>query len=405
MRLANESVMFRSMFAAAPTCSPSRAALLTGEYPHTCGQLGTAHRGFPMDHYDRHFARVLQSHGYATALAGIQHEAPGSLPLGQIGYEERIGDEREPEVAAAQWLGAPRNRPFFLSCGFLETHREFPELDAAQTAAARDGLGAPVPAGLPDTPAVREDFARFRASLVRLDARIGVVLDALEASGQADSTIVLSTTDHGIAFPGMKCTLKDAGLGVMCLLRVPGVKPMQIDALTSHLDLVPTLCELLDVAKPAWLVGHSLLPLIDGSAASVRDHVFAEINFHAAPEPTRAVRSARYKYIRRYAATDLPILANVDDSPTKTEYLDAGWHTIPIGREQLYDLLLDPTESCNLIDDRRLTQVRNDLVRTLDEWMGTTDDPLLRGELVVPSGAALNTIADRSPRDPVYRSP
>ncbi len=74
-RLAGQGVLFRQAFAAAPTCSPSRASFLTGMYPHSCGQLGLAHRGFGMPDYSRHLVQGMKRAGYHTVLSGVEHTA------------------------------------------------------------------------------------------------------------------------------------------------------------------------------------------------------------------------------------------------------------------------------------------------------------------------------------------
>ncbi len=407
MGLASQSVLFGSMFCANPTCSPSRAALLTGQYAHSCGQLGLAHRGFLMPDYSHHIAPFFVGHGYTAALSGVQHVAAGDDAAARIGYTERLGGAEHAELQAASWLESKPSSPFLLSCGFFETHRDFPELTADESRLV-DGPGASVAPGYPDRRPLREDFARYRKSAAELDRKIGVVLDALERSGLADETIVLCTTDHGIAFPSMKCTLKDAGIGVMCLLRIPGQPPVRVDALASQVDLFPTLCDLLDLPHPDWLEGVSLLPLLEGGvpeappdAPPVRQEIFAEVNFHAAAEPKRAVRTERYKLIRRYDAYGRAVLPNVDDGASKDFFLASGWADEPQASEQLYDLWYDPFERCNRIGDERLRTIRDDLRMRLDRWMKNTDDPLLRGPLTPPPGARLNPVEGHSPREPV----
>ena len=87
MNLAREGTLFRQAYCAGPTCSPSRAGLLTGMSPHSCGMLGLAHRGFRLYDYHQHLARFLGDHGYETVLCGVQHEAPDP---GMIGYRKNI---------------------------------------------------------------------------------------------------------------------------------------------------------------------------------------------------------------------------------------------------------------------------------------------------------------------------
>src|SRR5207302_9717946 len=159
------------------------------------------------------------------------------------------------------------------------------------------------PAPNPDTPETRVDMAGFHASARNLDRGIGQVLEALERNGLAENTLVISTTDHGLAFPRMKCNLTDAGFGVSLILRGSGVfgGGKVCDAMVSHVDVFPTVCEMAGVKAPSWLEGKSMIPLLRGERAEINDEVFAEVNYHPSYEPQRAVRTQRWKYIRRYA--------------------------------------------------------------------------------------------------------
>src|SRR5947209_7748469 len=239
------------------------------------------------------------------------------------------------------------SQPFFLSVGFFETHREFSEPSPA------DINYCLPPSILPDTPETREGMAAFKASVKSLDRGIGAVLDALEANDLADNTLVICTTDHGLAFPGMKSTLTDHGIGVMLMMRGPGgfTGGKVYDAMVSHIDLFPTVCDLLEIERPSWLQGKSLMPLIRNKVSQVNDVIFAEATYHAAYEPQRAVRTPRWKYIRRFGDRRMPVLCNCDDSPSKALFMRYGWKDRPIAPEQLYDLVFDPNEASNLVDD------------------------------------------------------
>ncbi len=394
-RLAEEGVLFRRACSAAPTCSPSRAALLTGQAPHSGGMLGLAHRGFALDDYGQHLVHTLRGAGYTSTLIGIQHVARDPAA---IGYD-RVVDlphNRATAVApaAAAFLRHAPAEPFFLSVGFFETHRPFP--------LAGDSRYCLPPAPLPDTPATRVDMAAFSASAQALDTGIGAVLDALDATGLAGNTLVICTTDHGLAFPGMKCTLTDRGIGVMLLLRGPGgfTGGRVCDALVSQLDLFPTLCDLAAIAPPPWLQGRSLLPLIRDEREEVNDAIFAEVTYHAAYEPQRAIRTARWKYIRRFGARDRPVLPNCDDSPSKDLWLDHDWQTRAIPHEHLYDLVFDPQEAANLASDPAYGAVLAELRGRLARWMEETGDPLRHGAVAAPPGAWANDPDDRSPSPP-----
>ena len=411
-RLAEDGVLFRQAFCAAPVCSASRSALLTGQSPHSAGMIGLAHRGFRLNDYSQHLVQFLGAAGYHTALAGVQHEAPAPGTL--IGYHQilpvRSGRSADIAAAAEAFLGQPAYRtpavepdqPFFLSVGFGDTHRVFPDRDPRD-----DPRYILPPAPLPDLPEVREDMAQFMGSARSLDDAIGRVLAAL-AQGSANDTLVIATTDHGIAFPGMKCTLTDHGLGVHLILRwLPGKMPgdpapftggQVVDAMVSHLDIYPTLCELLGLAEPGWLQGRSLLPLLRGEAQTLHEELFGEVTYHAAYEPMRSVRTARWKYIRRFGGPRR-VLPNTDDSPSKTALLARGWGETPLPVEQLFDLAFDPNEAHNLAGDAAHAGPLAEMRSRLERWMHDTHDPLLDGAVPAPPGALVNDPEGLSPQE------
>jgi N-sulfoglucosamine sulfohydrolase len=370
-KLAEEGVLFKQAFCAAPTCSPSRAALLTGQSAHSAGMLGLAHRGCSMNDYDQHIVHTLRASGYCTALAGIQHI---TTEREKIGYDIHLGKEADAEIKAAEFLKNAPQQPLFLSVGFWETHREYPN-DNLNV----DPRYVQPPSILPDTIETRLDMAAFLTSVRVLDSKIGIVLNALKQSGLMENTLVICTTDHGIAFPNMKCNLTDDGIGAMLIMKGPGgfTGGKVFDAMVSHIDIFPTICELLGVENPEWLQGKSIMPLIRGTTESINKQIFAEVNYHVGYEPQRAVRTTRYKYIRRFGEFKKRILSNVDDGSTKEVLLKNGWAQQSQASEQLYDLVLDPCEKGNLIDEPTHADVADDMRNRLLQWMKSTDDPLL----------------------------
>jgi N-sulfoglucosamine sulfohydrolase len=398
-RLADQGLLFRQAFAAAPVCSGSRAALLTGEYSHTNGMLGLAHRGYRLADYDHHLVHTLREAGYWSALIGEQHL---SADPEDIGYDRvvEIDSTHAQDIApaTAALLRAGVHEPFFLSVGFFETHRDYFE-----PTSVRDALYSLPPANLPDTPATRRDMAGYKASARSLDQGVGAVLDALDEHDLADGTLVVLTTDHGLAFPGAKATLTDRGLGVLLIARGPGGfhGGRVCDALVSQIDLFPTICALAGLATPAWARGRSLLPLARREAVEVNDAIFGEITYHAAYEPQRAIRTRRYKYIRRFDNGHAgPVLANIDDSPSKDELLAHGLAGRALADEELYDLVFDPNEAANLAGEAAYADVVADLRERLEAWMAETDDPLLEGPIAPQDGTELNLPEQRSAADP-----
>lgn len=397
-RLAEQGLLFRKAFCAAPTCSPSRASLLTGQYAHCSGMLGLAHRGFSLHDYTQHLLHTLRKEGYHSALIGEEHLSKDRNALGYDSVSKIEGFQSNIVAPAAiAMLSRELTQPFFLSVGFFETHREFMKPSSLQ-----DAKYSVPPAPLPDTPETRRDIGAFKASASDLDWGVGAVLDALDASGMAEHTLVICTTDHGIAFPRMKGYLTDHGIGVMLILRGPGgfTGGRVIDALVSQIDIFPTLCDLLEIDHPRWLQGTSLLPLIRGEIPQIHDAIFAEVTYHAAYEPMRAVRTPRWKYIRRFDHHLGPVLPNCDDSLSKDVLMAHGWKERSRPLEQLYDLIFDPNEASNLANDLSVAMILEEMRTRLDEWMESTHDPLLRGPVPAPPGAELNEPDQMSPSYP-----
>jgi N-sulfoglucosamine sulfohydrolase len=393
-RLSDQGMLFREAFCAAPTCSGSRACLLTGQWAHTNGMTGLAHRGWALNDYSHHIVHTLRDAGYWSGLVGEQHL---SVDPDTLGYDRVVDiDTTHVESVAPAAVALLRERPpqpFFLSIGFFETHREY-----FPPTSIRDSLYSLPPNNLPDTPQTRQDMASYKASARSLDQGVGAVLNALDEHDIADDTLVILTTDHGLAFPGAKATLTDRGIGVLLIMRGPGGfhGGRVSEALISQIDIYPTICELVGLDCPDFLQGRSILPVMRKETAEVNDAIFAEMTYHAAYEPQRAIRTKRFKYIRRFGDRELPVLANIDDGPTKDLFIAEGWGERPLPREALHDLLFDPAESHNLVDDGAHAGVLAELQGRLEAWMRETADPLLYGDVEPPPGAVLNSPDARS---------
>jgi len=383
--------------------------MLTGQSAHNSGMLGLAHRGFSLKDVKQHLQYTLQQHGYTTVLAGLQHittETPDTWE--RLGYDTGLNDiEAEDEIGrmdrysvahirAAKFLENHPPEPFFLNVGFLETHRPFYDPDEEEIPFTEP------PCPLPDVLDTRQDMNAFMQTAAIFDRKAGVVLDALKKNGLAENTLVICTTDHGIPFPFMKCNLTDHGTGVMLILRGPqGISGGKaIDALVSHLDIFPTICDIIGIEAPVWLQGKSLLPLLRGETDEINRYVFSEVNFHAAYEPQRMVRTKRWKYIRRFDGKDKPVLPNIDDGPSKSFLLDQGLADNPHPQEMLYDLVYDPNETDNQIDDPAYAEILGAMRKTLEDWMVATKDPLLEYDVIpFPEGAGVNDVDAMSPID------
>lgn len=396
MKLAKEGTLFRNAYCCGPTCSPSRAALLTGQHPHMNGMYGLAHRGFSLNDYSKHLANYLKRFGYETALFGMQHEC--KTPDG-IGYDRVFKDSRSEREDLTRWdltngdaaiayIKEKHEKPFFMSYGLAHTHRPFNEVDASVNP---DYLK--VPHCLADNAKNRLDYAGYVTSAMRADMCIGRVLDALDEAGLTDDTLIIYTTDHGIAFPFMKCNLYDTGIGVSLIMKYKGNPSAGTvkDGLVSQVDIYPTLCDLLGIEKPDWLTGTSLMPLLNDTADEVNEAVFAEVTYHAAAEPQRCIRTKQYKYIRRFGDFEKYVPANIDAGGSKDFLMAEGLMEHLPPREMLFDLRFDAAERNNLVDAPEYGDVLADMRVRLDKFMKDTGDFAADGRWPKVDGMILNT--------------
>lgn len=379
---AERSVVFERAFSTAPLCTPARSSLFTGVSPHVNGLFGLAHDGWRYRRSVVTLPEMLAPLGYDTALVGLQHEHPDSTVLGfsQVGGLGFLPRAESVADAAVRWLAErDATAPFFLTVGMWEIHRPWPASDYEPA----DPATVAVPAYLPDNADTRADLSGMYGSIAQLDAAVGRVLEAVDRWTDPARTLVIFTTDHGAALPRAKGTLYDTGLGVAMIVRPPtawGTPPRRVQAQVSHLDIAPTLVELAGGAPGADLEGTSLLPYLRQPDPADEDDrtLYFEKTYHDGYDPIRAVRTARWKYIRNFAPGPLLHLAkDLEDSRTRAGMGDA--HLAPRPARELYDLVADPDELVNLADRPELEPIVRRYDDELLTWMRRTRDPLLDG--------------------------
>lgn len=375
--LAREGLRFDNYFCPAPQCSPSRASMITGRYPHNSGMMGLAHMDWELNDPTDALPHRLKALGYHSCLFGEQHEASSGEILG---YDRSLGTkwpQLAREVAPAFAAELPRlaaEAPFFASVGFFEAHRPF-DHPGYEDDNANEVEVLPY---LPDTAAVRQDIAALNGRIKAADQAVGAVVEALRSNNLQGDTLVIFTTDHGLAFPRAKGTLYDAGLEIAFIVHWPGVivpgEPRQ--ELLCNIDLVPTLLELVGAEPVPDLDGRSFLPLLEDKGFEGREHFMCEMTWHDRYAPVRGVRTTRWKYIQHFseeAAMYMP--ADVLESPSGEEVAARGPQR---ASEELYDLESDPLEQANLVGDERHITTLDELRERVSAWMHATDDPLLK---------------------------
>ncbi|TYL38731.1 sulfatase [Natronococcus pandeyae] len=400
-RLAGEGALFENHYVTAPQCTPSRGSLMTGRYPHVNGLMGLAHADWELHEDERILPHYLSDAGYETHLFGLQHitqdtdklqydhiHSEGNLYPGVSPAVHQANRARNVSSVVASFLERGAfDEPFFASVGFFECHRVEEEsgrfgFDAGQYDTDDPDEVRPL-TYLPDRRGIRQDLADMRGMVRAIDDGVGTILSGLEDADLADETLVLFTTEHGIAFPLAKGSCYDAGLEAVLALRGPGIPDgRRYDELVSNVDVLPTLLEYVDVDVPDRLDGRSFRPLLTDDEYEPREQVFAEMTWHDMYNPVRAIRTERYKYVRNFwhlpkAYLTKDIFASEAGREVRETY------AVPYRPyEELYDIRHAPQEDENVAREPRYREARTDLSRRLYEWMDETDDPLLDGPVI-----------------------
>ncbi|PSQ61179.1 MAG: sulfatase [Halobacteriales archaeon SW_8_66_22] len=403
--LAESGALFSKHFGTAPQCSPSRGSLMTGRYPHVNGLMGLAHGEWELDEDERILPHYLSEAGYETHLFGLQHitQDTDRLRFDHIHSEKNLYPGVSPAVHEANRANTVADvvsecfakeefdPPFFASVGFFEIHRD--QEDSGRFGFRGDEYDTDDPQSvrplsyLPDRRGIRHDLAEMHGMVYAVDEAVGTILDAIAGAGIEDETLVIFTTEHGIAFPRAKGSCYDAGLEAALVMRYPGLADggAAYDELLSNVDVLPTILDVLDIDVPADVEGRSFRPLLaDDESYEERDHVFAEMTWHDMYNPVRAIRTDRYKYIRSF--WHLPkvyLSADVFASEAGREVREQ--YAVPTRPyEELYDLREAPQEDENVVYEPRYQDARVDLSQRLYTWMAETDDPLLDGPVAPP---------------------
>ena len=240
---------------------------------------------------------------------------------------------------------------------------------------------------------MRQELAHYYSSVRRADDAVGQVLQALEKSGEADNTVVMLISDHGMPFPFAKTQLYHQSTHVPLIFRWPGVtKAGSVDRqhMVSAVDILPTVIDGIDAELPENVEGRTFLPLLKGNSQKDRDRVFKAYNENSGGQrrPMRAVETPRFLYIFNPWANGKRDLRSATKS-TKThkrmEELAKGDTKIAQRLtflkhrvlEEFYDVQKDPDSLVNLIDDPAYQKDINRLRAMLEEWMLETHDPVL----------------------------
>ncbi len=395
-RIAREGTRFTHAFAAAPSCTPSRAALLTGQAVHRLEEGGNLHGFLPNSSVV--FPDLLEDAGYVVGYTGKGwgpgRFEPGGRARNPAGPVFKSFDEFMQRRA--------QGRPFYFWFGSNDPHRPYDAGTSALSGLKPEQLH--VPRFLPDTATVRRDLLDYYFEVQQFDRDLGHIVETLERAGELDNTIIIVTSDNGMPFPRAKATVYDGGARVPLAIRWRGVADAGIanEAFVSLADLAPTVLEGAGLKPLDAMTGRSLLPLLRRQSQPGRDRVFIERERHAHVRsgnlayPVRAIRTRDYLYIRNFRPDRWPAgdpehvfsvgpFGDIDGGPTKSLLLDrrddpsiASYFRLATAKrpaEELYDLRRDPEQLENVGGQAAHRDAERHLRAELERWLRETRDP------------------------------
>ncbi len=407
-RIAREGVLFEHAYVSSPSCTPSRNAILTGQYHWRLGPganlwswLDVSHPVYPL---------LLEEAGYHVG-SWRKSWGPGKLELG--GYTDKHPAGQPYPGGLQSFLDArPDEAPFCFWLGSHDPHRGYKL--ASGRASGMDIDRVKVPGFYPDVQQIRSDIADYYFEVQRFDRDVAAALQLLEDRGELEKTLVVITGDHGMPFPRCKSNIYEMGVRVPLAIRwgseLKG-RPQEIlggkfSGFVSLTDLAPTFLAAAGLSTPPVMTGQALLPeLVDSSGESSREHVVYGMERHTAGRPghvgypCRGVRTPSWSYIRNYApdrwpAGDPPQYADCDPhtgagkAVTKTWILEnregdgEQFYQLCFGKrpaEELYDMQADPDQLNNLATNPEFAEQKIKLARLLDEDLASSGDPRATG--------------------------
>ena len=430
-RVARNGILFNNAFVASPGCSPSRAALLTGRYPWELEHAGTHASYFSQDFIV--FPDLLEEAGYAVGFTG-KGWGPGSWqksgrtrnPAGPE-FSSHTSEDTPAGINSTDYAAnfkeflATRgdDQPFYFWYGSYEPHRVFEQGIGSES--GKKLYEAEVPAFLPDSPEIRNDILDYAYEIEHFDRHLGRILDILDEAGELDNTLVIVTSDNGMAFPRAKANVFEYGIHVPLAISWPKVinGPRTLDDLISLVDLTPTILEATGTLHPTPMVlsGKSLANLFHADNSGVIDSTRTAVysarerhsssRFNSLSYPQRAIRTHDYLYIINFkperwpagapqklaqdgsldpmhggyhdidAAPSLSYLIENREDPTVSRFFHLSVNLRP--GEELYDITKDPDCLNNLVFAPGYQKVKKELNTKLIDYLTSTNDPRVLG--------------------------
>ncbi len=423
-RIAREGLNFTHAFCDAPTCGPSRSAILTGQPIWRLEEAGNIHSTLPAKFTT--YTELLATSGYSVGFTGkgwspgrLQPGGRSSNPAGEA-FNGQILKPSFKGIRATDYAGnfeeflnqVPQGQPFCFWLGTSEPHRSYQP--GAGKLTGKDPAQAIVPPIFPDNDIVRNDILDYLVEVEHFDQMVAQAIAAIEARGELNNTIVVITSDHGMPFPRAKASLYDAGSRVPLAIRWPrGIEKSgrAVKSFVNLSDLAPTFLEMAGLDPPAAMTGLSLMDTFASKPAFKRDAAFIAMERHDGCRkdgkgyPCRAIRTQDYLYIHNFESSRWPSgspdpsvcarsipFGEVDSSPTKTfmmehrnEHRVARLAELAFGMrpaEELYDLKNDPHQMMNIAGSTAMADTQASLRGQLFNHLRKTQDPRVVGGTV-----------------------
>lgn len=399
--IATDGIVFEKAFCTASSCTPSRASILTGMYPHQLKEGANLYGPLSVSYPNNTI--LLAEKGYNIGLMG-KGWGPGDFSTG--GYKDNpAGPKYESFEQFMKQL--PKNSPFCFWIGSADPHRPYsPDL---KTKTELNEKELRVPSWLPDNEKVREDLLDYYSEVKRFDETVEKAVALLKLNGKYENTLIIITGDNGMPFPRAKANAYDASTNIPLIMRWGDhfKNGTRFKELVSLIDLAPTILEIAQIKVPGSIAGKSLVPLLAIGKTDVRfNRVFIERERHANIRkgnlgyPIRAVRTKEFLYIEnlkpdRWPAGDPDVFVNpgpfgdIDDGLSKRFLVDnrnneqyqkqVSWSLEKRPAEELYDLAKDPDALENIAQKKDYQKIKKQLQAQLNTWRKQTSDLSLNG--------------------------
>ena len=439
-QVANSGILFHNAFVAAPQCSPSRAAILTGKNIWQIEEAGTHGSSFPKKFPV--FTDLLESNGYKIGFSG-KPWSPGNWqingwernPVGPEYNEKRLEEVPASGINRRDYFGNfidflehnEDGKPFFFWYGGHEPHRGYEAGSGVGAGKAAENLE--LPTFLPDDSVTRNDVMDYTYEIEYFDSHLQKMLNLLDEIGELENTIVVVTADNGMPFPYAKANLQEYGTHVPLAISWPeGIKNFrQVNNLVSMIDLAPTFLEIVGVKDLPQMTGRSFVSTLKSTSnehTPIREFVLTgrERHTHARPDnlgyPARAIRTKDFLYVKNYFPDRWPVGDPVADTKENRERaktkgfksLFPGYHDIDgspsksfmmeheetypdlfenaylkRNEEQLYDIRKDPGCINDISGDAQYAEIKEKLRAILDEQLRDQGDPRMFGREIFDS--------------------